>query len=43
MVDEFDMKEDLAVDRVIGPPDLAEVHQGVNCGEESSIEPSSSL
>lgn len=43
MVDEFDVKEDFAGNSVIGVPDLAEVNKGVDGGEESTVEPSSSL
>jgi hypothetical protein len=43
LVYEFDMQENLAADGMISMPNLTKVHQGVNGGEESSIQPSSAL
>lgn len=43
MVDEFDVKEDLAGDGVVGGPDLFEVYKGVDGGEEGAVEPATTL
>lgn len=43
MVDEFYVQEDLACDGVVGVPDLFEVDEGVDGGEEGSVEPATAL
>ena len=43
LVDEFDVKEDLACDGVICRPYLAEMDERVYSGKESTIEPASTL
>lgn len=43
MVDEFDVKEDLAANSVIGMPDLSKVDERVDCCEEGTVQPSSTL
>lgn len=43
LVDEFDVEEDLASDRVVGGPDLFEVYEGVDGGEEGAVEPATTL
>jgi len=43
LVDEFDVQEDLAGDGVVGAPDLPEVGERVDGGEEGAVEPAASL
>ena len=43
LVHEFDVQENLAGNRVVGVPDLAEMHKGVYCGKEGAIEPATAL
>ena len=37
------MEQNLAGDGVIGGPDLAEVDQGIDSGEEGTVEPAPAL
>ena len=43
LIDKFDVQENFAGDSVVSVPDLAEVNKGVDSGEESSVQPSTSL
>lgn len=43
LVDELDVEEDLAAHGMVGVPDLAEMHEGVDGGKEGPIEPSPAL
>lgn len=43
LVEELDVEQDLAGDGVVGVPDLLEVDQRVDGGEEGSVQPSSAL
>jgi hypothetical protein len=43
LVDEFDVQEDLACSGVVGRPDLAEVDERVDGGEEGAVEPAAAL
>lgn len=43
LIDEFDMKQDLSGQGVVGVPDLLKVNEGVDGSEESTVQPSSSL
>ena len=43
LVDEFNVEENLAAHGVVGAPDLAEVDEGVDGGEEGTVEPAAPL
>jgi hypothetical protein len=43
LVEEFDVKEDLAADAMICMPDLSEVDERVDCREEGTVQPSPTL
>jgi hypothetical protein len=43
LVHEFDVQEDFAPDGMVGRPNLLEVEQGIDGGEESTIEPAATL
>lgn len=43
LIDEFDVKEDLAAHGMIGLPDLFEVHKRVDSGKEGTVQPSPTL
>jgi hypothetical protein len=43
LVDEFDVRQDLANYGVVGLPDLAEVNQRVDGFEEGTVEPAAAL
>jgi len=43
LVNEFDMEEDFPAYGVIGVPDLTEVDEGVDGGEEGTVEPATTL
>lgn len=43
LVDEFDVKQDLSSNAMIGTPNLLEVNERVYGGEESTVQPTTSL
>ena len=43
LIEEFDVEQDFAREGVVSLPDLLEVDQGVDGGEEGSIEPTTAL
>jgi len=43
LVDEFDVEQDFAPERVVRVPDLFEVEEGVDGGEEGAVEPAAAL
>ena len=43
MINEFNVKKYFAANGMIGMPDLSEVDERVDCGEESTIKPSPTL